>query len=177
MTGVLLAPRSRPRCIRWISFGVVLGLLLVMSIPAGAVKPADAERAQKITWYAVSGGSSDYVLLGSPIPGHVNLNTPSGDVTMVINGVITLAPNTTYAVWIREFTGYTGDWVYSYPPLKYYALGYFTTDGDGNGSFHFNIREGDLTPDTRDIQLAINTTPVIGATVAATEKYTVVTNS
>ena len=60
-------------------------------------------------------------------------------------------------------------------------LAYFTTDADGNGSFHFDISSGDLTAGTRNIQVALNVgtstslienESTIGTTVAATEKYT-----
>ena len=156
--------------------GLALILVLALAAPALAVKPANPGKAQKIDWHPVTGGSSDNVVLESFVPGHVNLNTPEGAVTMVINGVITLDSSTTYSVWIRQFMGYTGESLFVYAPLNYVALGYFTTDAYGHASFHYNIASDDLTGMTRDIQLAINTTPLIGQTVAATVKYTVIAN-
>jgi hypothetical protein len=157
---------------------LTLIVVLAFAAPAFAVKPVNETQAQKIDWYTVGSFSSDYVT-GVQVPGHVNLNTPDGAVTMVINGVITLDPNTQYVVWIREFSGYTGDFINSYTPLGYYALGSFTTDMYGEGAFHFNIASSDLTASTRNIQVAVNTSPVSGngVTVAATPKYAVVTNN
>jgi len=161
--------------------GLMLILVLAVAAPALAVKPADPYKAQMIDWYTVTGGSSDNVT-DVLVPGHVNLNTPSGAVTMVINGVITLDPNTTYAVWIRQFTGFTGDFINSYAPLGYYTLGYFTTDAYGHGAFHYNIANSDLPAATRNIQLAVNTgtepapSTAYGVTVAATMKYTIIAN-
>ena len=162
--------------------GLVLILVLALAASALAVKPANSEKAQKIDWHPVTGGDSDNVVLDAFVPGHVNLNTPSGAVTMVINGVITLEPSTTYAVWVRQFTGYTGDAVNSYLPLDYFTLGYFTTDEYGYGSFHYNIASGDLPAEIRQIQLAVNTgtlpapSTIYGVTVAATVKYTLIAN-
>jgi hypothetical protein len=165
---------------RWIILflSTVLILIVAMALPAGAVKPTDPEKAQNLSWYAVTGGSSNNVT-ATPIPGHVMLNTPSGEVTMILNGEITLLPSTTYGVWIRQFTGYTGDYLTSYLPLWYYKLGTFTTDANGVGSFHFNISASDLAPDTRNIQIAINPSlfdTYVGSTVAATVKYTSITS-
>jgi hypothetical protein len=159
----------------------VLAVGLVLSAtPASGVKPAEPEKAQTIDWFEVGRGQSNDLLLDKPIDGHANLNTPNGAVTMVINGQIVLDPDTTYVVWIREFSEYLGDYVNIYPPLAYCALGYFTTNTEGVGSFHFNIADQDLAPDTRNIQLAVNTLPSVGLpngwTVAATVKYTLVVN-
>ena len=162
---------------RWtvLTLGLVFLLLLAMAVPAAAVKPVSPDKAQKLTWHAVTFGSSDYVDMASRVPGHVNINTPNGRVTMIINGQINLTPYTTYGVWIREFTGYTGPYLTSYPLLNYYKLATFTTDAYGRGSFHFNIRERDLTDATRNIQVAVNTSAYdadFGFTVAATVKFT-----
>jgi len=154
---------------------LTLVLVMAFAVPASAVKPADPTKAQNIDWHTVTGGDSDNVT-SVLVPGHVMLNTPAGAVTMVINGVITLEPTTTYVVWIRQFTGYTGDFINSYLPLDYYALGSFVTDEYGAGEFHFNIASANLTSSTRNIQVAINTGPGIGATVAATTKYTSIQN-
>ena len=162
---------------RWtvLTLGLVFLLLLAMAVPAGAARPLSPDKAQNLTWHEVTLGSSDNVVLDSRVPGHVNINTPNGRVTMIINGQITLTPYTTYGVWIREFTGYTGPYLLFYAPLNYYKLATFTTDAYGRGSFHFNIRERDLTDGTRNIQVAINTSAYptdFGVTVAATVKFT-----
>jgi hypothetical protein len=162
---------------RWtvLTLGLVFLLLLAMAVPAAAVKPVSPDKAQKLTWHTVTAGSSDNVVLDSRMPGHVNINTPNGRVTMIVNGQITLMPYTTYGVWIREFTGYTGPYLTSYPPLNYYKLATFTTNAHGRGSFHLNLRERDLTDGLRNIQVAINTSAYptdFGITVAATVKFT-----
>jgi len=48
-------------------------------------------------------------------------------------------PNATYAVWVWQFSDYTGDSIMSYVPLLYHALGYFTTD-------ELNLRRGAMEP-------------------------------
>jgi hypothetical protein len=162
---------------RWMIFtlGLVFLLLLVLAVPAGAVKPVDPGGLQRLTWHSVTDGSSDNVT-DTLVPGHVTINTPAGRVAMVINGRITLLPNTTYGVWVRELTGYTGDYLASYTPLHYYKLVTFTTNVRGQGSFHINIARADLLPDgTRNIQIAINPSPSdasIDVTVAATIRFT-----
>jgi hypothetical protein len=133
--------------------------------------------SQNVGWYTVTGGSSDNVTSTS-IPGHVNLNTPNGSVALIVNGEITLAPSTTYDVWVRNLDangGYTGSYLSNYPPLGYYKLATFTTDSHGNGSFHLNLRAADLPAGAYPIQVAVNTHDTIGVTVAATVKYTNVT--
>jgi len=156
---------------------LMLIVVMASAVPALAAKKAVDEKAQKVDWYTVTGGNSDNVT-DELVPGHVNLNTPNGAVTMVINGVITLEADTEYVVWVRQLTGYTGAYINSYVPLGYYALGSFTTDEFGCGKFHFNIASSDLAPGTRDIQVAVNVdnNTTNGTTVAATEIYTEVTN-
>ncbi|OFW53301.1 MAG: hypothetical protein A2V75_02895 [Actinobacteria bacterium RBG_16_70_17] len=157
-----------------LTVGLVSLLLLAMAVPAAAVKPVDPGKLQRLTWYAVPSGNSD-VVSTDELPGHVSINTPAGEVTMIINGRITLDPNTTYGVWVRELTGYTGDYLTSYAPLSYYKLTTFTTNVRGQGSFHINIARGDLPDGTRDIQIAINPSlddAYVGSTVAATVKFT-----
>lgn len=156
----------------WMVLALSLVLLLVMASAAFAATPTTAAKAQTLKWYTVSGGSSDN-LTSVLVPGHVNLNTPNGYVTMIINGVITLQPNTKYAVWVREFTGYTGPYIDLYLPLGYYALGSFTTNAYGVGHFHFNIARSQLPRATRNIQIAVNSP---AGTVAATKKFAIVTN-
>lgn len=162
---------------------LVLATVIVaaLAVPAFAVKPADQVKAQNIPWFQCAGGSSDNVLSTTSVPGNVMLNTPSGSVTMIIDGSITLDPNATYTVWVRQFTGYTGDYFNAYTPLDYYALGQFTTDSTGSGQFHYNIREGELPAATRYIQVAVNAGTQAfpggyGSTVACTAKYTIIAN-
>lgn len=161
-----------------LTLGLVFLLLLALAVPAAAVKPADPAKLQRLSWYEVAGGSSDNVLTGSPVRGHVTINTPAGRLAMILNGRIVLAPNSTYGLWVRELTGYTGDCLVSYPPLHYCKLATFTTNGQGIGKFHLNLGRADLADATRNIQIAINTSAGdadIGSTVAATVKYTPVT--
>jgi len=160
----------------------ILAIVLVMAfaVPAFAVKPLDQVKAQNIPWYQC-GGNSDVYGPGV-VPGNVMLNTPSGAVTMILDGEITLAPSTTYTVWVRQFTGYTGDFFNSYSPLGYFSLGQFTTDEAGVGSFHYNIRDEYLPAAVRNIQVAVNAgteaapSTGYGSTVACTAMYTVVEN-
>jgi hypothetical protein len=165
--------KPRPR---WmiLTLGLVFVLLLALATPAAAGKPVDPAGLQRLNWYTVIGGSSDSVT-DVRVPGHVTINTPSGRVAMVINGQITLLPNKTYGVWVRELTGYTGGSLTSYAPLHYYKLVTFTTNIRGQGSFHVNIARADLRDATRNIQIAINLSPTdtyVGDTVAATVKVT-----
>jgi len=83
-------------------------------------------------------------------------------------------------MWIRQFdTGqYTGTFIMQYEPLDYYQLLTFTTNDEGRGRFHLNIRSDELAPGTYEIQIAINDPPApeaIGPTVLATVKYVEVT--
>ena len=70
----------------------------------------------------------------------------------------------------------TGPSLTSYAPLGYFKLGTFSTNSQGNGSFHFNIQRSDLPAGTYNLQTAINDAGTIddhiGATVVATQKYT-----
>ena len=165
--------KPRPR---WtiLTLGLVFVLLLALATPAAAGRPVDPASLQRLNWYTVIDGSSDNVT-DVRMPGHVTINTPNGRVAMVINGQITLLPNTTYWVWVRELTGYTGNRLAEYAPLNYYKLATFTTNVRGQGSFHINVARADLANATRNIQIAVNSAPSaaeIGTTVAATVKFT-----
>jgi len=147
---------------------------------AGAVVAVSAfgGGSQKAPFFAVTGGSSDNVT-ATEAGGFVVFNAPSGDVAVVINGTVKdLQPNVAYAVWVRALPGYTGPSLTSYLPLSYFKLGTFTTNGQGNASFHFNIRASDLPAGTYGLQAAINDAgpndAYIGSTVIATQRYTVV---
>lgn len=153
---------------------LTLVFALAFAVPASAVKPADPLKAQKADWFVCGPGESNDVT-DVQIPGHVNFNTPAGEVTMIVNGVITLEPNTTYCVFIRDFTDYTGPAIGVAGPWR--EMVYFTTDGTGYGEFHLNIANSDLRSGSRGIQVALN--PLSnewGHTVAATKIWTTIQN-
>lgn len=141
----------------------------------GSVSAKKWVNSQKADIYRVGGGSSNNVLTDQPYDDHITLVDPMGKHDMLLHGVIKgLLPNTTYYVWMRNLTGYTGDYLYSYVPLGYYKLAMFTTDEEGNGNFHHKILDEDLPDGTYQIQVAINYeggggAPNIGVTVAATQ--------
>lgn len=136
---------------------------------------------QKATFYHVTGGSSDNVDTSSPYDGNAIVIDPTGTNDFILNGNIKgLSPGTEYFVWVRNLDsngGYSGDFIYNYPPLGYYKLTMFTTDEFGAGDFHYQINKSDLPSGTYEIQVAINYAPSdpIGVTVAATAKYLNVT--
>ena len=132
-----------------------------------AANPA-AAKAMKLNWYQATVGSLPTTL----VPGHVNVNTPAGSVTLILNGVITLTPSTEYVLWASGLTGYTGTSLATDPTLGL-ALGTFTTDAKGAGAFHFNIRTKNLPAGTLTVQLAVTTYPIPGTEVAATHPFTV----
>lgn len=131
--------------------------------------------SQEVSLYHVSGGSSDNVITSAPYEGHVTLVTPDGKNSLMIQGVIKgLEPSTKYVVWVRNLSGYTGPKIDKYLPLGYYALTSFTTNKNGGGNFNYKIDKSYLPVGQYSIQVAINTWPTIGITVAATQKYTTV---
>ena len=158
---------------------IAVVLSVVLSIIVGGVALAAAQRAPL---YPVEEGNSDNVLTGQPSQGRVIINDPMGDVALVIQGNATgLLSNHLYTVWVRNLDmkgGYTGDYINKYTPLGYYLLDCFTTNRQGKGHFHLNIRATDLPAGTYDIQVAINDPPgdpsdsPFGPTVLATVKYT-----
>ncbi len=159
---------------------IALLLCMVLSIITGsAVFAAGKAGAQRVPFYPVDFGSSDYVRNDLPAQGAAVINDPMGNVALMIQGNVNgLQPNHFYTVWVRELAGYTGDFLNSYTPLGYYLLDTFTTNEEGKGHFHLNIRAQDLSAGTYNIQVAINDAPspdIIGVTVLATEKYTTVT--
>jgi hypothetical protein len=161
---------------RWmiLTLGLVFVLLLALAVPAAAVRPPDSWRLQRLTWHKVANWNSDSVL-PDPVPGRGTINTPRGTVAMVINGHVKLQPNTTYGVWVRELTGYTGTSLASAPTAYYYRLATFTTNIRGWGAFHIHIARTLLPNDLRNIQIAINTSlnpGDVGGTVAATVRFT-----
>ena len=90
---------------RTITIVIALTALLMIASPVLAAKWVDSQKAD---FYTVTGGSSDNVtdvLAG----GQVTLVDPMGNVSLIIQGnVRDLTPSTTYAVWVRDLTGYTG---------------------------------------------------------------------
>jgi hypothetical protein len=77
-------------------------------------------------------------------------------------------------VFVRDFTDYTGPYIWSGGVWR--ELLAFTTEADGTGSFHLNIRAADLPANVYNIQVAINpAAEEFTHTVLATEKFTAVT--
>jgi hypothetical protein len=93
-----------------------------------------------------------------------------GNVSMVIQGNVRgLDPLAGYDVWVRNLTGYTGTYITKYDPLGYFKLATITTNAEGNGSFHFNLRTDELPDRVYQIQVAINPYNNPGITVIATQ--------
>ena len=102
------------------------------------------------------GGESD-VVSDDLAGGQVTLVDPMGDVSMVIQGNVRgLVPLAEYDVWVRDLTGYTGTSLDSAPSKGYFKLAIITTNAEGNGSFHFNLRTDELLVRDYEIQVAIN---------------------
>jgi hypothetical protein len=149
----------------------VLALVAVMAVPAFGAG------ATKAPFYTVDNGTSDQVT-STLAGGSVTFNAPSGAVALIINGDVKgLQPNFSYAVWVRDLGGYSGPALTSYAPLGYFKLGTFTTNPQGNGSFHFNIQRSDLPAGTYNLQAAINpagdSDSYVGQTVVATQHVAV----
>ena len=154
---------------------VALAAVAALSVVAVVAVPAFAG-STKAPFYTVTNGTSDEVT-NTLSGGSVMYNAPSGNVALIINGDVKgLQPNFDYAVWVRDLTTYSGPALTSYAPLGYFKLGTFSTNAQGNGSFHFNIQRSDLPAGTYNLQTAINdagtTDDHVGATVVATQKYT-----
>ena len=145
---------------------------LVIGVQAAGGKWVDAQR---VPLYPTPSGSSNNVRTDLPSQGEVIFVDPMGNVTFIIQGNVEgLQPGFLYDVWIRDFDpGYTGTFIKRYAPLGYYKLDTFTTNDEGRGKFHLNIRSDDLAPGTYLIQLAINEGG--GGTVVATELWVTVT--
>jgi len=153
---------------------IVIAALVLTITPTLIFAGNGGAGSQKTTLYNVSGGSSDNVIYGQPYDGHVIIVNPKGKNDLIINGVIRgLDPDSEYFVWVRNLTGYTGDYLFIYAPLGYFKLTSFMTNIEGKGSFNYKIQDSDLPDGTYNIQVAINTevgsTDQIGKTVAATQ--------
>jgi|GEM_PF-2224720 len=101
--------------------------------------------AQRLQFYEVevTDGTWDNVTTNQ-VDGSVNVVTPGGDVALVIQGNIKsgLEADKNYEVFVRSVSDSFVDT--------------FTTNGNGHGRFHINIRSEDLLPGTYEIQVAIN---------------------
>jgi hypothetical protein len=157
----------------------LLTAMLVVLFTAPAVSAGKFVTPQKADWFYVAGGSSDNVTTNQAY-GHAQIVDPMGSAALIVNGVVQLAPNTGYAVWMRDLRypapGYTGDSITSYVPLGYYKLAWFMTDAFGYGDFQVKLFSDVLADGTYDIQIALNADPgtsagYIGTTVIATLKY------
>jgi len=120
--------------------------------------------------YGVLSGSSDLVNLSDPLDGFVKMGVVGQAGNLSFSGEINgLIPLTQYDVWVRDLSGYTGSFIFSYPPLGYFKLTRFTTDALGKGIFGYTVLSENLPIGTYPIQVAINTTSdTYGTTVAAT---------
>ena len=144
----------------------VLVLTITPTLIFAGGKWVDSQRAP---FYKVYGCSSN-VVSDDLAGGQVTLVDPMGNVSMVVQGnVRDLAPMAMYDVWIRDLTGYTGSYITKYEPLGYFKLATLTTDENGNGSFHFNLRSDELPDGVYTIQVAINPYNNQGCTVIATQ--------
>jgi len=144
----------------------ILALLVLVAPAAAGGKWVDAQRAP---FYKVYGCSSN-VVSSDLAGGQVVLVDPMGSVSLVVQGNVKgLASNAGYDAWVRNLTGYTGPYLAVYAPLGYYKLATFTTDDEGNGIFHLNLRADDLPDGTYQIQVAINPFGNQGCTVIATQ--------
>ncbi len=157
------------------TLGIMSAVVLATLMCAPTALAGKYVTPQQASWYYVSGGSSDNVTTDQAY-GHAQIVDPMGNAALIVNGVVQLAPNTGYAVWLRDLNpGYSGDSITSYAPLGYYKLTWFMTDGDGYGSFQVKIFSDVLLGGTYNLQVAINADPgtvptYIGTTVIATDK-------
>jgi len=144
---------------------LLLSLVVVSPVLAGG----KWVNSQKASFYKVYGCSSN-VVSDDLSGGQVILVDPMGNVSMVVQGNVRgLNPLAKYDVWIRNLTGYTGPYITEYAPLGYFKLATITTDDEGNGSFHFNLRTDELPDGNYEIQVAINPYNNQGCTVVATQ--------
>ena len=148
---------------------VTLAMLALLIVVAAVAAGGKWVTAQKAPFYHVYGCSSN-IVSSDLAGGQVVLVDPMGSVSMVVQGNVEgLLPNAGYDMWIRDLTGYTGSYLTKYEPLGYYKLVTFTTDDEGNGSFHVNLRADELPDGTYTIQVAINPEDIQGCTKIATQ--------
>lgn len=145
---------------------IALALCMVLSTLIAGVAFAGKAGAQNLPLYPVPSGDSDYPNTEAIPQGRVIVNEPMGAVALIIQGnAAGLLSTHLYTVWVRnldengENGGYTGDYINKYAPLGYYLLSCFTTNRQGKGHFHLNIRATDLPTGTYNIQVAINDPP------------------
>jgi hypothetical protein len=148
---------------------IVIAALVLTITPALIFAGGKWVDSQKAPFYKVYGGSSN-VVSDDLAGGQVTLVDPMGNVSMVIQGNVRgLDPLAMYDVWVRDLTGYTGTYITKYEPLGYFKLATITTDAEGNGSFHFNLRTDELPDGEYNIQVALNPYNNQGITVIATQ--------
>lgn len=153
------------------AFVILFAALILTVLVAPVVSAGKFVTPQKADWFYVSGGSSNNVTTAQAY-GHVQIVDPMGSATLIVTGVVQLAPSTGYAVWVRELYGYTGTlWT---PGIGYYKLGWFMTDANGYADFNVKVFSNVLPEGTYNIQVAINADTgldptFIGTTVVATQ--------
>ena len=148
---------------------IVITILALVLTVTPALAGGKWVTAQKAPFYHVYGCSSNNVssdLAG----GQVVLVDPMGNVSLVVQGNVKgLTHNSGYDVWVRDLQDYSGPYITKHEDLGYFKLATITTDFEGNGSFHFNIRTDELAAGTYTIQVAINPAGNQGCTVVATQ--------
>jgi hypothetical protein len=158
---------------------VIVAVLALTTLIGSTVSaaPKTGTGNMQVPFYPCGPGQSNDVLTNEPAQGKVILNTPDGHVTLNITGIVSgLLPSTEYRVWVREIDAYAGDYMYYAAGWHGYELLAFTTEADGTGSFHLNIRAADLPAGGYDIQVAINPAAEwISHTVLATVMFTAIT--
>jgi hypothetical protein len=158
-----------------LGFGLSLGLLLAMAVPAAAGGPPEFKGGAdvlKAPLYVVSTCNSGNITT-TPTGGRVVLVATPGVQVLNVNGsVVGLDPSSDYDVWMRDLEpGYTGDFLFSYLSLGYFKLVTFTTDATGAGEFHIGFKTSVLADGSYNVQVAINNAGAannIGCTYQAT---------
>lgn len=144
----------------------VLVSAVIMPSIAFAAKPAgNLAGAQKVDWNLSAAvmpvppyGSRD--IPGSDTASKLIVNQPNGAIEVTITGAMNgLNPNTTYTVYLSNgYTPYvdTG-WPGLLPGVSEFT---FTTDSEGEGSWHVNLRDADFPggPETYTLSVWINET-------------------
>jgi len=150
----------------------VVALALALTVSATSAGGGKWVNSQRLALYPVLSCSSNFPDTSQPGQGTAKLVDPMGDVNLIIQGNAKgLTADSGYDVWVRNldtYGGYTGPKLAYYAPLGYYKLATFTTDSEGNGSFHLNLRADHLPPGEYQIQVAINPLSNQGCTVLAT---------
>jgi len=130
---------------------IILGLVLLMVVVFATTVFG---RAQKLD---LKEGLED-----GNVVGFVILNNPSGAVNFVVQVIIENAePNLDCNIWISALTG-TGAANF-FPLVKsvttdspWYKLGELSTNDDGDGSFHINLKLTEVSGNLTKIVVALN---------------------